>query len=298
MNNPNEQNDEMLIKLQHFFESDMRIKKEMYNMAPPHDSQVIDIERYTDSVNDSLIYIFSELKCVALDLFGKDSQVLQTIKDLEKKTKNEFYSCGYDINKLRNFYKNNISNMSVEFLNAVKLNCIGYTFNGLPVDKVSTANEALHLMHASVMNNDHLLQSIPAIDTKENDFKYPITLRGADVPSFKYLFNAFPNDIAVGWPDIVALDERKLLMMVRDRGHALTIEITLNGDNGRVEYFIPKICNIDMVNALEGVNKINSYDIGTTGVFERPLAELPDALYTFISKVPMDMDLPSVSWQQ
>lgn len=33
--------------------------------------------------------------------------------------------------------------------------------------------------------------------------------------------------------------------MVRDRGHALSIEVTLNKDNARIEYFIPKICNVE-----------------------------------------------------
>lgn len=50
---------------------------------------------------------------------------------------------------------------------------------------------------------------------------------------------------------MVAISERKLLMMVRDRGHALSIEITLNGQNARLEYFIPKVCNVDMVNNLQ-----------------------------------------------
>lgn len=89
---------------------------------------------------------------------------------------------------------------------------------------------------------------------------------------------------------MVAISERKLLMMVRDRGHALSIEITLNGQNARLEYFIPKVCNVDMVNNLPGINRVNEDSIGATGVVETPVEELPNVLFNFISKVPMDGD--------
>ena len=62
--------DERLIKLQHFFEVDLKIKKEMLDIAPPSDNLYADVEKYSNSINDSLIYIFSELKCIASDIFG------------------------------------------------------------------------------------------------------------------------------------------------------------------------------------------------------------------------------------
>ncbi len=61
--------DEKLLKLQHFFEVDFKIKKEMDDMAPPRDYLSAD-EEYLNSVDDSLIYIFSELKCITADIFG------------------------------------------------------------------------------------------------------------------------------------------------------------------------------------------------------------------------------------
>ena len=101
----------------------------------------------------------------------------------------------------------------------------------------------------------------------------------------------FPNDLDVGWTDMVAVNERKLLMMVRDRGHALTIEITLNLQTARIEYFIPKLCNVDMINNLPGINKVNQDSIGATGIIETPINDLPNALFSFISKVPTDNDM-------
>ena len=67
--------DEKLIKLQHFFSVDVRIKKEIYDIAPQSLGEYTDeisVSKYTNELNDSLIYIFSELKCVVLDIFGKN----------------------------------------------------------------------------------------------------------------------------------------------------------------------------------------------------------------------------------
>ena len=98
-------------------------------------------------------------------------------------------------------------------------------------------------------------------------------------------------DLDVGWTDMVAVNERKLLMMVRDRGHALTIEITLNLQTARIEYFISKLCNVDMINNLPGVNKVNQDSVGATGAIEIPIGDLQNTLFSLISKVPTDSDM-------
>ena len=90
----------------------------------------------------------------------------------------------------------------------------------------------------------------------------------------------------------LGLVDKKLIMMVRDRGHALTIEITLNAKGARMEYFIPKICNVRMVNDLPGLfNPVDKNSVGATGAIETSLEELPSTLYDFISRVPMDHDM-------
>ena len=55
--------------------------------------------------------------------------------------------------------------------------------------------------------------------------------------------------------------------------------------------FIPKLCNIEMINNLPGVNKVNKNSIGATGVIETPINTLPGVLFDFISKVPTDYDM-------
>ena len=290
--------DDKLIKLQHFFEADIRIKKEMISIAPPNDYlDKNSINKYTDEVYDFLIYTFSEFKCIASDIFGLDSIVMKKVEDLEQSIKNNFYSCGFDIDKLNLFYKDYISNMELDFINTVKNECVGYSLGGEnSIKKASTINELLHYMHSYVLNNEIILQSIPEIAHKENDYKFTITYRGNRNPIFDQLYEVFPDDLDVGTTDMVTLNDRKLLMMVRDRGHALTIEITLTGQTARLEYFIPKLCNIDMINDLPGINKVNESSIGATGVIEIPVNELTNTLFDFISKVPMDMDSKIISY--
>lgn len=90
---------------------------------------------------------------------------------------------------------------------------------------------------------------------------------------------------------MVVINDKKLIMMVRDRGHALTIDISLNNDMARIEYFIPKLCNIEMINNLPGINKVNENSVGATGVMEVPINTLPSVLFDFISRVPTDNDM-------
>ena len=161
----------------------------------------------------------------------------------------------------------------------------------------TSINEILHFIHSYIINNENILQSIPLIDKKENEFEYPINFRGVKSPVFFQLYQNFPTNIDVGWTDMVAINDRKMIMMVRDRGHALTIEITLNNDIARVEYFIPKLCNIEMINQLPGItNKVNEDSVGATGIIEVPINDLSTVLFNFISKVPTDNDM-EINWR-
>ena len=288
-------NDERIIKLQHFFETDVMIKKGMYNMVPSNLKYFDEstMQKYTDELNELLIYIFTELKCVAIDIFGKDSNVLSRICYLEDVIKNNFYSCGFDIDKLKIFYKNFISNMNSEFIDSTKNECVGYSLfkNKNSVEMSVSINEILHYIHSYVVNNEKILQAIPLLNQKTNQFNYPINLRGNRSSVFEKLFEQFPADLDVGWTDMVIINEKKLIMMVRDRGHALSIEISLHNDVARLEYFIPKLCNIEMINKLPGVNAVNKDSVGATGVVEVPINILSESLFDFISKVPTDDDM-------
>lgn len=294
-------NKDTIVKLEHFFTVDKKIKEEMYKMCPPDYNGYLDDDsliKYIDNGYEALDYIFSELKCVAKDLFGVQSSCYQKTAFLEKTVKNYFVGCGIDIKKLRVMYKCFISNMDSEFLDAVKVECIGYSsrFISKSLEKVSTVNELLHLFHSYILNSDELFNSIPLTELKVNNYNCPIRLRGNENPFFQSLFANFPNDLDCGDTDFIVINDNKLIMMVRDRGHALSIEISIKKNIARVEYFIPKLCNKSMINSLPGVNKVSiDSDIGTTGSFEVEKDLLQNILFDFISKVPTDYDMEFVN---
>ena len=86
-----------------------------------------------------------------------------------------------------------------------------------------------------------------------------------------------------------------VLIMIRDRGHALSIDVQEENENCRVLYFIPKICNIEKVNKVKGVKKVTgdvSPIFGTThGEFVCKQNEVGDELNSFIKSIPMDSDM-------
>lgn len=281
------------LKLQHFFLVNRKIKDELYNICPPFTSDAQDmasIAKYTDHTYDSLNYILCELNCVASD-FINDLEILAIIDKHGQNIRNEFIRCGLDIDKLRIFYKNCISSMNPEFLDLIKSECVGYTTSNLStniVNHVTTINEMLHLLHSYIMNNEEIYQSLPKINEKQNGFSYPISLYGEKNEFANMVFSKFPIEIDCGWTDIVSISNEKVIMMIRDRGHALTIEITKIGSNYHIEYFIPKLCNIEMINNLPGINKVKEGAPGATGVFETD--NILD-LYNFINSVPTDSDM-------
>lgn len=105
--------------------------------------------------------------------------------------------------------------------------------------------------------------------------------------------NINPEQKEIGESTIIGL-ENKVLMMVRDRGHALTLEIDTEGDKSLVRYFIPKICNIELVNQLRGVTKVAESADATdtaTGCFECEKNNIGNEIVSFVEKVPTDSDI-------
>ncbi len=187
--------------------------------------------------------------------------------------------------------------MSKNLIENVKENFVGYTDFGEKelsdlICESSTINELLHVCHSYIINNDIILSSITKLEEKKNEFGYPITLYGEKSELSEKLFKEFPLDLDVGWTDIVSIQDQ-ILMMVRDRGHALTLTIDNSQDKPFVKYFIPKICNEDMIRALPGVDEKALSKNGVLGSFECDKNELLSNLFGFIGKVPTDNDIPS-----
>ena len=135
---------------------------------------------------------------------------------------------------------------------------------------------------------------MPIIGTKKNSFGYDITLYGEENEVSKRIFANLPPNLDVGCTDIVSMEDRTL-MMVRDRGHALTIDIdSSDKDNIDVRYFVPKICNLDMVKALPGINASSITQNGASGFFVSKEEDISENIFSFIDSVPTDMDMPEI----
>lgn len=290
-------------KIERFFAADMCIKKDMHSLVPTEsDLYTMDsMVDYMDKLYRGIKDLKTEFKFMVRNIgLGKDT--LDKIDKFFKQIIEEVSNLRYDPNTIKRFFNNRISYMREEFVNDIKLNIKGYSmFSNVDAyfGNCTTVNEALHLLHAFVMNNENILQSMNVLDIKDIS-GYSLTLYGKPSPETKEIFDSFPSNTGSGDTDLIGLPGvNKSLMMVRDKGHALSIEITYEGENAIVEYFVPKLCNIDMVNALPGVIKVSSdapMHSGTTGRFVVSKKELPLMLVDFVKKVPTDEDIPEFDY--
>lgn len=280
---------ENLDRIQTFFTCDLGIKKILYELQPQEEDRYNKeaVVEYSDKLYKGLKdikFYFSKIT----DVYFNDEKkyCLNFLKALES----ELIHLGHDYDKLSFFYKKFFAEMSESLVNEVGNKCVGYyMFRGLSLTKAKTINELLHVMHQSLINNENILQSMPKLASKENNNNEEITLYGIPNLTSKRIFDDMSIDLDCGITDILSLNDR-IIMMVRDRGHALSIEIQEENDKYYVNYFIPKICNVDMVNKLKGVKKVDDNSKYTVGIFETTKENLTDNLNTFISMVPTDAD--------
>lgn len=278
-----------------FFKTDQRIKRELMDLAP---DDMVDYNEeyrieYVDHADKLLKAFKIDFRMISQSFHFADS-IESSLDDFFKR-KHEALALGhYDYGIPQKVYQDEFSNLRPQYVEEVKSHCVGYTldndFSEL-IDSAETVNELLHAYHSYILNNDEFLQSIPAIDEKENAAGYPIVLRGDQNNLSKQIFDAIPGDLDVGYTDIIAADQH-IMMMVRDRGHALTISAEPDSkrpDQVFVEYNIPKICNTAMIEALPGLIKYTSN--GARGQFEVPATELGDNIASFIAQVPTDDDM-------
>jgi len=279
-----------LEKIENFFKCDLEIKKMLYEMVPPIDCNYGQeyIIRYSDRLYNYLMTIKYYLVRTMND-FNIEYKYIEHVNRMFDDYNKKLADCGTDFNKLKQFYKDDISNMRESFIDDVKNNYAGYTMNrgNNTITKAKTVNELLHFLHHSITNNEKNYQNMPKLHEKNNDFNYQINLYGKENEIAERLYENFPLNLDVGDTDILALTN-KILIMVRDRGHSLSIEINVKDNECDVRYFIPKICNTIMVNNLRGVHKVDENSKFTVGEFRNNINEIDDAIFNFIENVPMD----------
>ncbi|MDD2469589.1 MAG: hypothetical protein PHI22_01480 [Bacilli bacterium] len=282
--------EENLEKIELFFDCDMKIKKIMYDLAL-NDEDTYDQEsliKYEDKLFKGLDTIEFYLTKILL-LFGSNGTDLTPLKEKFTSYRENFISVQNNVAGLKQMYRKNISDMRKDFVNSVNENYVGYYLHrGQSVLEPTSINEYLHLLHASIVNNEEIYHGMPEIASVSENEMYSTHLYGKKNDTAYEIFKDFPiRDIRA---DILSLSDR-ILIMARDLGHALMIEITFKNEKAFVNYFIPKVCNYLMVNELNGITEVNRNSKFAKGSFEIEKDALKEALYDFLVKVPMDEDM-------
>ena len=286
--------------LKQFIKIDLEIKNELLELAPnPTDdfdeyTRIAYVDRVYESLKDFEYQFQSSLKG-----FKMGKEVEESMKNFFSKLKENLAIGSFSKGACQTIFQRFFSNMSKKLIENVKENFVGYTGYGEEelislINGAGTINELLHICHSYIMNNERILSSITKLGEKKNDFGYPIKLYGEKSEISEDLFKKFPLDLDVGWTDIVSI-QNQIIMMVRDRGHALTLDIDTSQEKPFVKYFIPKICNEEMVKLLPGVDKNNLSGNGASGSFECEKQDFLEKLFGFIEKVPMDSDMPLIN---
>ena len=285
--------------LKNFIKTDLSIKNDLLELAPNKTDNFDESSKinYIDKLYKSLKDLEFDFKS-SLKGFNFDDKINESLTEFFNKEKEKLAIGNYNNINCNEIYQNNFSDMSKTFIEDVKKTFVGYTsFNendlNTSIKEAKTINELLHTCHSYIMNNQSILSSITKISEKQNQFKYPISLYGEQTKAAEELFNNFPMDLDVGWTDIISLEDQ-IFMMVRDRGHALTIDIDTSKDDYLIKYFVPKLCNEKMIKALPGINKDNISQNGASGSFQCKNTEFTNKLFSFIEKVPTDNDMPPI----
>ena len=247
-------------KLENFFYLDLEIKK-LLNKLNLNTYSKINIKNFYKNMLDSIDIIYKSLIEISL-MFNFSDIIKERIDSFFDTIIEEAMKINSNTS-LENFLYNRMHKLDSSFVDEVKLKCQGYKeFNYFLNDpnleyllvKASSINEFIHAIHSYIMYNDKYYYVVNVIKSRDVTTEDKISLRGNNNPLALELFDNFPTDLQVGDTDILSLD-KKILIMIRDRGHALTIDIDLtNLDSIIVSYFIPKICNLEMVQRLKGIN--------------------------------------------
>lgn len=283
--------------IEKFFEYDMNIKQEMIKIAPNALDDVDEASRieYVDKLSNKLKDLEVET-LISIQKLKLGSNVNNVIKTKFENIKDKLLIGHYTKGIPLQLYNSMISNMKEEFVQSVKEKCRGYTLSDSDrleevINQATTVNEILHAMHSYIINNEKILQSMPKISEKQNIIGENIILYGKQNEIGEKIYKEFPLALDCDAVDIVSLNE-KVLMMVRSRGHALTFDIdTMEEENIEIRYFVPKLCNRKMIEALPGVNKSGITQSGATGFFISSKEGISKDLYDFIEKVPTDLDI-------
>lgn len=287
--------------LDKFFKIDLKIKDLILKNRPnekTYDTSgaikyVDNLIKELDTIKDYFFWV--------IDTYNMSPYLKDVINNSINEYNEKLLNSNYDYDRLTRIYEECILKMTVGLEKELQKNLFGYNINRKEVksfEKCKTINDYLHAFHFYIVNNEKIFHSMPIIDRKINKDDEPIILFGKENDLSRDLFNKYPVELGTGEVDILSFDDH-LLMMIRDVGHALSVDSTIENDNIRVSYFVPKSCNIEKVNKLKGVTKLDPLTSDmfspTNGEFVCKKEDFTSEMIDFISNVPTDIDAFSKS---
>ncbi len=288
-------------KLDKFFKIDLKIKDLILKTKP--NEKIYDTSgaiKYVDNLIKELDTIKDYFFWI-IDTYSMCPYLKDVINNSFNEYNEKLLNSNYDYDKLTRIYQECILKMTSGLDKELQKNLFGYNINRKEVksfEKCKTINDYLHAFHFYIVNNEKIFHSMPIIDRKINKDDEPIILFGKENDLSRDLFNKYPVELGTGEVDILSFDDH-LLMMIRDVGHALSVDSTIENDNIRVSYFVPKSCNIEKVNKLKGVTKLDPLTSDmfspTNGEFVCKKEDFTSEMIDFISNVPTDIDAFSKS---
>lgn len=288
-------------KLDKFFKIDLKIKDLILKTKPnekTYDTSgaikyVDNLIKELDTIKDYFFWV--------IDTYNMSPYLKDVINNSFDEYDEKLLNSNYDYDRLTRIYEECILKMTSGLEEKLQNDLFGFNVNRKEVEsfeKCKTINDYLHAFHFYIVNNEKIFHSMPVIDRKINKDDEPIILFGKENDLSRDLFNKYPVELDTGEVDILSFDDH-LLMMVRDVGHALSIDSTIENDNIRVSYFVPKSCNIEKVNKLKGVTKLDPLTSDmfspTNGEFICKKEDFTNEIIDFISNVPTDADSYSKS---
>lgn len=271
-----------------FLDLNIRSKNVLYDMA--FDKRYLNDDEYLVKYSDSFYSQFLSLKNIVLkmaDLYFKSDY--DYVSNYLNKLESLLINYGINIDKINAFYTIYLSEMSDDFVRKVGENCKGYYLSPeIDITSAKTINEMIHYMHSYVINNDIILQCIPVVVGQELEYEKKYYLRGCDTLMGRTLYNNIPEFLKDTIFDIVSYNDDNCLLMARNIGHALTVEIQKESDKYFIKYFIPKICDLNSVKNLPGVSNVCENSRYAKGQFYISCNDFPSKIYQFIERVPTD----------
>ena len=282
--------DRNIIKIEYFFQLDTLIKEIVSKLFPNilNPNNIDELESYEKKLLSSLdrIEILFDRITKLLDLNENINNLIsQLFENYRRKIKN----CALEYDNLKEIFLQIFVNMDLELTHKVNEELIGYYINKnlfILMLQVTSITELLHVLHSYVVNNEEIMQSCGLLNSNDT-----IKLYGKKTNISQVIFDNLKKDLNSSEITILSINDNHIIIMLRDYGHATTIDININENVAWINYFIPKICNYLMVQSLPRVSDINENSKWAQGTIMVNVNELGNYLNDFIKKIPTDDDM-------